>query len=209
MAAPITIGSVLEGPRTSPTLLGRLREAPTDGVAWERFVAQYGPPTLAWCRKRGLQHADAEDVTQEILVRLAKSLRTFSYDPSRSFRAWLRKVSVRAIGEYFGTLKPGERGSGDSDIFEILGSVQARVDLVAQYEAEFDLELLDEAMARVRLRVEPTTWEAFRASAVEKLSGSETARRLGLPLTAVYKARSRVQAMIRNELAILDPDRPG
>jgi RNA polymerase sigma factor (sigma-70 family) len=198
----------LEESRTSPTLLGRLRESPTDGAAWGSFVARYGPPTLLWCRKRGLQHADAEDVTQEILVRLARSLRSFSYDPSRSFRGWLRRVSQRALSEYFGALASEQRGSGDSVVLEIVGSVEARGDLLARLEAEFDLELLDEAMARVRLRVEPATWEAFKASAMDGLSGTETASRLGLNLTTVYKARSRVQAMIRDELAILDPPLP-
>jgi DNA-directed RNA polymerase specialized sigma24 family protein len=82
--------------RTSPTLLGRLRETPTDPAAWAQFVDHYGRKVYGWCRLWGLQQADAEDVTQNVLVDLARQLRTFDYRPSGSFRAWLRTVAYRA-----------------------------------------------------------------------------------------------------------------
>ena len=72
---------------TRASLLSRLRCAPHDPSAWDDFVGRYGPRILAWCRRWGLQEADAQDVSQEVLVLLAVKLRTFVYDPSRSFRA--------------------------------------------------------------------------------------------------------------------------
>jgi RNA polymerase sigma-70 factor (ECF subfamily) len=85
-----------------------------------------------------------------------------------------------------------------------LHTLPARDDLVAQLEMQFDQEVLEEAMARLRLRIEPTIWEAFRLLAVEGLSGVEVARRLNRTVAAVFKARSRVQALLRDEVARLE-----
>ena len=71
---------------TRITLLGRLRRDPTHQGAWREFVDLYGPKIMAWCQRWNLQEADAEDVTQVILIKLAEKLRDFTYDPSKSFR---------------------------------------------------------------------------------------------------------------------------
>src|ERR1700733_1649854 len=77
---------------TSPTLLGRRQQQPNDQAAWEQFVERYGRLILAWCRQAHLQDADIEDITQIVLVKLADKMRTFAYDPSKSFRGWLRTL---------------------------------------------------------------------------------------------------------------------
>lgn len=64
--------------QTSPTLLGRLRQQPTDQAAWELFVERYGRLILAWCRQARLQDADIEDITQIVLIKLADKMRTGS-----------------------------------------------------------------------------------------------------------------------------------
>ena len=56
--------------KTSLTLLGRLRRDPKDQAAWSEFVARYGPRILQWCRGWGLQESDAQDVTQDVLLKL-------------------------------------------------------------------------------------------------------------------------------------------
>src|SRR5207249_7422474 len=92
----------------------------------------------------------------------------------------------------------------------LLETVEDRDDLVKNLEAAFDRELLDEAMVRVRLRVQPRTWEAFRLAALEGLPGAEVAGRLGMEVANVYVARGNVQRMIREEYTRLDqPDPDG
>src|SRR5262245_28590094 len=167
-------------PRTSATLLGRLRQAPGDQSAWAQFVQRYGPRIHAWCRGWKLQEADAQDVTQEVLVRLAQKMRTFAYDPARSFRGWLRTLAHHAWQDWVQQQRRPGAGSGDTEVRQMLESLEARADLVGRLDEEFDRELLEEAMARVRLRVEARTWEAFRLLAQEGLSGAEVAGRLGM-----------------------------
>ena len=86
----------------------------------------------------------------------------------------------------------------------LLETVEAGDDLVRRLDEQFDQEVLAEAQARVRQRVEPHTWEAFRLTAVEGLSGAEAAARLGLKVATVYKAKSKVQQMLHEEVARLD-----
>jgi RNA polymerase sigma factor (sigma-70 family) len=189
--------------RTSPTLLGKLRRSPTDQVAWEEFVRCYGPKIYGWCRRWKLQDADANDVTQMVLVRLAARIRDFEYDPTRSFRAWLMTISQHAWSDFLAARK-NQRGSGDSRVAEMLESLQARDDLITQLEIAYDLELLDEALRRVRLRVQPQTWEAYQLTAVEGLSGADAAERLKMKVTSVFKAKSNIQKLVQEEVRYLE-----
>lgn len=186
------------------TLLGRLCQPAGDAAAWEQFVRRYGPRIFAWCRQRGLQPADAEDVTQDVLLRLAQHLRSFRYDPGRSFRAWLRTVTHHAWSDHLTARQRVARGAGDDGAGDPLQSVEARDDLLSRLSREFDLELLEEATARVRLRVEPRTWDAFRLTGLDGLTCEAAAGQLGMSLAAVFKAKSRVQKLLQEEIAALE-----
>jgi RNA polymerase sigma-70 factor (ECF subfamily) len=189
---------------TRITLLGRLRRDPTNQAAWAEFVDHYGPRIYAWCRKWNLQEADAQDVTQNVLLKLARKMGEFAYDPSRSFRAWLKTLTYHAWADFLdGRRRPGQ-GSGDSQTLDILNRVEAREDLVRQLEEEFDRELLEEAMARVRLRVAPQTWQAFVLTALEGLTGAEAAKRIPMQVAQVFVAKRRVQKMLTEEVARLE-----
>lgn len=185
---------------TSPTLLRRLSCLPPDQAAWTEFSQRYGRKIYGWCRHWQLQQADAEEVTQEVLLKLARKMATFTYDPTRSFRAWLKTVAHHAWRDFLDARRRPGAGSGDTRILELLQTVEARDKLVEQLDEEFARELLDEAMARVRLRVQPHTWQAFHLLAVEGLSGAEAAARLDMKVATAFVARSKVQKMIQEEV---------
>jgi RNA polymerase sigma-70 factor (ECF subfamily) len=200
--------SVDTGSATRVTLLGRLRRSPDDAPAWREFVGHYGQRILSWCRTWGLQEADAQDVTQTVLLILAARMRDFAYDPQRSFRAWLRTVARHAWLAFVRKRERPGRGSGDSEVLERLLSLPARDDLLARLDQAFDRELLDEAAARVRLRVEPRTWEAFVLTAEQGLSGAEASARLGMQASQVYVAKRRVQRLLQEEVRKLEEAAP-
>jgi len=194
--------------RTSPTLLARLGAGAADGDAWGLFVRRYGPQVRLWCRHWHLQDADADDVAQDVMLRVAKQMRTFQYDPGRSFRGWLKTVSRAAWNDWLDARRRSVQGSGDTAVRETLESAAARDDLVERLEAEFDRELLDTATERVKLRVDAKTWEAFRLTAVDGLSGAEAAGQLGMKVANVYVAKGRVQKMLQDEVKALDVGDP-
>jgi RNA polymerase sigma factor (sigma-70 family) len=193
---------------TRISLLIRLRQQPADERAWDDFVGRYGRLILAWCQQWGLQAADADDVSQNVLLKLAHHLRSFVYDPNRRFRGFLRTMAHNACKDYLDSKRRLVTGSADTGIQAVLGSIEAREDLAARLEEAFDLERLEMAQARVRERIEPHTWEAFRLTAMEGKSGAEAAALLRMQVGTVFKAKSKVQQMLREELERLEKDEP-
>jgi RNA polymerase sigma-70 factor (ECF subfamily) len=194
--------------RTRPSLLLRLRQAPADQQSWAEFVDRYGRQIHAWCQRWGLQEADAQDVTQTVLLQLASKLRTFSYDPALRFRAWLKTLTYHAWSDFLSGCRPAERGSGHSDVQDLLKNVQARDELSQRLQETFDQELFELASVQVRSRVEERTWEAYRLTVHEGLSGSQTAARLGMQVGTVYKAKSKVHAMLQETLRQMQEEEP-
>src|SRR6266849_4851034 len=181
------MGHVSE-PITSTTLLGRLRVDPADEAAWGEFLMRYTPKIYQWCRHWRLQDADAQDVTQDVLLKLANKMRTFVYDPSLSFRGWLRTLTHHAWSNFQQSRRRALSCSGDHGSVELIQTIPARDDLVTRLEEEFDREVLEEAMARVRLRVQPRTWEAFRLLTLEGWPGAQAADKLAMKVAAVFVA---------------------
>jgi RNA polymerase sigma-70 factor (ECF subfamily) len=202
-------------PLTSVTLLRRLWDPEQDEGAWRTFLGRYGPLIHQWCRRRGLQHADADEVSGRVLAKLTTALRTFEYDPAQRFRGWLKVVVDNAVRNFWRELAGG-RGSGDSDVQELLEQVEVPADLDGLAEEldeglRRDLERADRVTAAVRERLEPRTWEAFWLTAVEEVPAAEAAARLGLSVASVYMAKARVGKLLRAraaEVLLANPDPP-
>jgi RNA polymerase sigma-70 factor (ECF subfamily) len=191
-------------PTTRVTLLARLRQDPTDQAAWDTFVERYGRHIYRWCRQWKLQDADAEDVTQDILVKLARKLRVFTYDPSRSFRGWLKTLAHHAWRDFVNGPHRAQTVAGDAQAWALMQTLEAREDLLQKLQEAFDHELLEAAKVRVRLRVAPHTWEAFRLVALEGLPVAEVAATVPMHVAMVYVAKSKVQKMLREEIRNLE-----
>jgi RNA polymerase sigma-70 factor (ECF subfamily) len=190
---------------TRASLLSRLRRNSDDSSAWDEFVARYRPMVLGWCHRWGLQEADAQEVAQAVLLRLAVKMRTFAYDPQRSFRAWLKTLVRRAWCDFISE-QSRNAASPALGTTEMLNSLEARIDLEQRLAEAFDLELLELATRRVKERVQTKTWAAFELTAMDGLSGADAALRLGMNVSAVFKAKSNVQKMVRSEIMQLERD---
>lgn len=192
-------------PQTSPSLLDRLRDDATSEAAWKEFLTDYGRLLYRWCRRWGLQPCDAEDVAQDTLLAIARQIKDFRYDPERSFRAWMKTIAYRFwIRVVERRARQAATAGGDASM--ALASVAARDDLARSCEAEARRVLLERALDRVRRRVHPATWEAFRLTALEDRPVAEVAAQLDLGIGDVYNARWRVQKFLREAVRELDPD---
>jgi RNA polymerase sigma factor (sigma-70 family) len=180
-----------------------LQKDPASASAWDDFVRRYRPKIFGWCQGWGLQGADADDVTQQVLAKLTEAMRGFHYDPSHRFRAWLKTITHHAWSDWVAGRRR-DAGSGDSHVLRMLSTVEARTDLAQRLEEAFDRELLEAAIERVRRRVEAPTWEAFRLTALDGLSGAEAAARLGLPVAHVFVNKHRVQKLLHAEVRRLE-----
>ena len=194
--------------RTGSVLL-LLLDNPTDADCWNAFVDRYAPKIYGWCRQWRLQEADAQDVTQEVLARLVRKLRTFTYDPHKgTFRGWLKTLTHHALCDYLEDRGRGGAGKGSPEVLARLDTLEARQDLPEALAEVFDLELLAEAQARVQLQVSPRDWKIFQELAVEGRPGPAVAQELGMTVAAVLMARSRVQKRMRQEVSRLEEASP-
>jgi RNA polymerase sigma factor (sigma-70 family) len=183
---------------TSMTLLERLQSRPCDAQAWNLFSERYGPRIRSWCLTWGLQDSDAEDVGQDVLVKLFAAMSKFQYDPARSFRAWLKTVTQHALSDFVAS-RHKDPNQTAAPIDMIAESVEAKTDLEQRLEDAFDAEVLELAMHRVKKRVKAATWDAFQLTAVEGLSGATAAAQLQIPVAHVFVAKNRVQKMLQEE----------
>ena len=188
-------------PTTRASLLVRLRD-PGDGDAWRQFVQVYGPVVYGFARRRGLQDADAADLMQEVLRGLMTSARRLDYDPKRgSFRSWLFTVTRNKLIDLREKQQRGQAmgGSSAQDMFE---QQPARED-ESLWDEEFQRQLFSVAAAQVKGEFEQTTWSAFWSTAVDGKKPPEVAAELGISVGAVYIAKSRVQARLKERVAEL------
>jgi RNA polymerase sigma-70 factor (ECF subfamily) len=191
---------------TSLTLMMRVQQDPADPRAWDEFVQRYQPIIRAWCLRWGSQASDADDVAQQVLIKLLGAMKKYHYDPAHGFRGWLKTVTRNAWLDFVGSRRrtPGQDGGR---LASVADSHDALADLEQQIEDAFEQELLELAMRRVEQRVKPTTWEAFRLTHVENLSGAEAARRLNIPASQVFVAKHRVLKLLKEEVRGLKEER--
>jgi RNA polymerase sigma-70 factor (ECF subfamily) len=187
-----------EGPATRQSLLLRLRDH-QDNEAWAQFVDVYAPLIYDYARQRGLQDADAADLTQACLSRFAVSVRNLEYDPQRgSFRGWLFTLVRNMLRDFLDRPQSFQQGSGDSRVQQLLENQAApERGEEAEWDREWRRNLFAWAAEQVQPRVQEATWLAFWKTAVENRSGHEVAAELGLTVAAVYLAKSRVMARLR------------
>jgi RNA polymerase sigma-70 factor (ECF subfamily) len=191
-----------EPPLTRPTLVGALRQ----GLRWEEFVALYGRLLLSWGRRDfGLQDSDAENLCQEVLLRVWRGIATF--DPARGrFRAWLYACARNAACN-LRRGRPGERLGGHGELtapapaaWPTSGDGGLEAALERLEEEGFFLESLQQAVAAVRDRVQPATWKAFLLFEFFELTAKEIAPLLGMRPVAVNQAVFRVRRLLQQRL---------
>ncbi len=188
-------------PATRPSLLVRLRDA-RDGQAWTQFVQVYGPLVYHFARKRGLQDADAADLTQDVLRAVAGAAGRLKYDPARgSFRSWLFRVVRNRLRDFLTSCQRRLQGTGDSAAQQFLQEQPVPEDDVeALWQREYERRLFIWAVEQVRGDFQEVTWRAFQLTAIEGKSGKEAAQTLGLSVAAVYLAKSRILARLKEQI---------
>ncbi len=184
-------------PQTRASLLVRLRDA-HDAAAWRQFIDLYAPLVYGYLRKQGLQDADAADLCQDVLGAVAGAIGRLDYDPARgAFRNWLFTAVRRKLWNWREGQAHRARGSGDTGTHELLQQWAAAGDVEAEWEAGWQRRVVDWACEEVRRCTSEATWQAFWRTAVEGQPGKRVAADLGLTVAAVYHARSRILARLK------------
>lgn len=166
----------------------------------------YTPLVFGNCRRAGLPEADAADVAQEVMVAVARAIRTFEYDRARgSFRSWLLSVTRSKLYRFVSRRDRQPRALTDTAVLDAL-EAPASGDEQAAWERDYQQQVFERAAARVRREVKDVTWQAFWKTAIENRPGQEVARELGLKLGSVYVAKKRVLERLQAVVAELADD---
>ncbi|MEM6689558.1 MAG: sigma-70 family RNA polymerase sigma factor [Planctomycetota bacterium] len=189
--------------QTRKSLIFRIRDA-EDSHAWSEFVDIYGPLIYRYGRDRGLQDSDAADLSQVVLMEVAKSIGRFEYDTNLGrFRNWLLVIARAKLSNFF-KKKVNCNGSGDSRVYQLLHEQPAHDEQEETWRHEYREHLFRWAAEHVKHEVEDLTWQAFWQTAVEEASPKDVSERLGLKVGSVYVAKSRVLVRIRAKIAEVD-----
>jgi RNA polymerase sigma-70 factor (ECF subfamily) len=184
-------------PATRASLLLRLRDA-QDREAWREFVDLYAPLVYGYLRKQGLQDADAADLCQDVLTAIAGAVGRLDYDPRRgAFRNWLFTVVRNRLSNWLAAQARRVQASGDSTTHQLLEKCPAPGGMEADWQAEWQSRLIAWACEQARRQVSEATWQAFWRTAGEGQPVKSVAADLGLTTTAVYHARRRVLAHLK------------
>lgn len=189
-------------PSTHLSLFIPLQKGERNEEGWKVFHARYHDVILTWCLRRDLPSGWAEDLTQEIWLKLLRELH--SYDPAKGrLRSWLKAVVNNTLTDYWRRQrdKPERGGVGGSAFLERLAGVaspEAADELSIALEYRVNTSAAD-VLARVRARLHENTWQAFYQTLVEGRPAKDVAKDLGISISTVYKDTYRVKQMLHKE----------
>ncbi len=186
-------------PETRFSLIGRLSD-PENAEAWHEFVQLYQPMIYRIAKRRRLQHADAVEVTQEVLTRVARAVEGWDPDKNKgSFRGWLYRIARNATIDH---LRKANRQPINLDHSN--NPWQDLPDPAAQDNKEFQHEYARQvfhwAAERIQREFRDATWQAFWKTSVEGLSVDQVSQELEMSCGAIYVARSRIMKRLGEEV---------
>jgi RNA polymerase sigma-70 factor (ECF subfamily) len=194
-------------PNTRASLILRLPTV-SDAAAWREFTEIYEPFVYRFARRKGLQHADACELTQEVFLAVARAIGRYEIDADRAqFRTWLFRIARNCLLKQWAKQRraavPVDSGTWQQ-ISEALA--EPLPDLQEEDYREYRREVLNYALLRVQRSVKPLTWRAFCLTALQQRSIDDAAAELHVNRGAVYVARSRVISRLRDEVVRLEQE---
>lgn len=175
-----------------------------DEASWKNLTELYRPLLLNWLRHHGVPTQDVDDVTQDILLSLVKSLPSFEHNGNQgAFRTWLRTIVVKRVMDYrrasLGRLRDLDRAREAGLSLHGEQGAASRSELERLWDREHDHYVVRCVVELVRTQFEPLTFRAFSRQVFDGVRPSQVAEELGLSLASVYAAKSRVMRLVRQQ----------
>ena len=191
---------------TRRSLLSRLKDW-DDQKSWRDFFTTYWKLIYGTAIKAGLTDAEAQDVVQDTVVTVAKKMKDFKYDPALgSFKGWLLTTTRWRITDqlrkrqYIG--QPGERRGDGTDRTDTIERIPdpASLDLEAVWEEEWEKNLVDAALQRIKQKVSPKQYQIFDLHVIKNWPVPKVAQTLGVSRAQVYLAKHRTTNLLKKEI---------
>ena len=204
-----------ELPSVSSSLLLRVQQMQPE--AWSRLTSVFSPIVYRWAREAGLGGADSADIVQDVFVAVARYIPSFEKKKEKaSFRSWLATITRNKVRDRFRQIQRGVHGRGGTEALQQLNDVAAfgppstTSEMTGNPEAGSD-EMLAQAIDPKQLEsripalvlkivqenCDAKTWQAFCLTTISERPAAEVAQELGISVSSVYQAKSRVLRRIR------------
>jgi len=196
---------------TRGSLLARLKDW-EDNASWREFFDTYWRLLYNFAVQRGLHHEEAQEVVQETVVAVAKSIGKFQYDPKVCrFKTWLLGVTWSKIANQFARrartpalpAPPRPDDSTGTDPLEQIPDAQAER-WERAWDAEWEKHLMDAAVQRVKRRVSIEQFQMFDLFVLKQWPARDVAKTLGVTIGHVYVAKHRIVRLVRKEIEALE-----
>jgi RNA polymerase sigma factor (sigma-70 family) len=195
---------------TRRSLITRLKDW-DDHEGWREFFQTYWKLIYSVAIKSGLTDSEAEDVVQETVVTVAKTMDTYRYEPEKCrFKTWLMRITRMRIVDQFRKRGPEFAAYGARAGPATRTPTEERIPDPTQpfvetlWDEEWHKNLVDAAMDRVKRRVKPEHYQIFYLSMVKELGAARVARTLGVSAAQVYLVKHRVAALVKKEIQELE-----
>jgi RNA polymerase sigma-70 factor (ECF subfamily) len=178
-----------------------LRAQAGDEHAWKDLTNLYRPLLVGWLRSLGVPPNEIDDLVQDILLDVVRSLPSFSHSGRvGAFRTWLRTIAHTRTCDFWKSRSRQARSGKDLDAAQVLRDLEdPDSGSNRRWDEEHDNYVLRCLLQLIELQFEASTVLAFRRVALEGASTADAARELGLSVGAVYAAKSRVLRRLREE----------
>lgn len=193
-------------PSTRISLLRDVTDLQND-VAWRQFVDRYMPLVIGYCRQRGLQDADARDVTQNVFLAVSRHAPKFKYDRTKGrFRSWLGTITIREINRYISkSSRANSRAVGGPGERPLEG---IRGELESDWQTHYHSHLYRLALKQIQPSHDANVWQAFELTWLQDRKPSEAAQMLKREPQWIYQAKFRVLRHLRDVVQELADDCP-
>ena len=186
--------------QTSPSLLDRLRDQPLD-QDWSRLVSIYTPLIRNWLKRYAVSEQDCDDLVQEVLTVVIRRVPEFQHNQRiGAFRAWLRTITVNCLRDFWRSKRYRPAAAGGSDFQNVLAALEDPDSGLSQvWNKEHDTFVTQVLLQQIQPLFELNTWKAFQRTALEGANADQVAKELQISVNAVFIAKSRVLARLRQE----------
>jgi len=195
---------------TRASLIQRLKDW-QDQSSWQDFFDTYWKLIYGTAIKSGLTASEAQDVVQETMISVAKHMPAFKYDPALgSFKTWLLNMTRWRITDHLrkrgpfvaGRAAAGDTATGTRTVDKVADPMG--LDLDKLWDAEWEKNLLDAAMAKVKRRLDPQKYQIFDLYVNKEWPPEKVAATFGISVDQVYLAKHRTTELIKEEIKKLE-----
>jgi len=186
-------------PKTRYSLINKIRD-PKAAEAWAEFAEIYQPLIFRICCSKGMQYADATDVTQDVLARVADAIEQFRHDEEdANFRGWLYRITRNMVVDFFRKQKRNVLADA-GHASAIQHGDDPSLEESLEFQTQYQRQVFSIVAKTIQQSVKQDTWNAFWMTEFEQRPVEDVSSELNMSPGAIYVARSRVIARLRNEV---------